>query len=93
MSGQTRRQQLVQRLTQGPATVKGLAAELKLQVSSVVEEMEHVRRSLRDRRLVLDPARCLSCGRVFRKRERLTAPSRCPDCRSENTTEPEFWIE
>jgi len=63
----------------------------------VVEDLDHVRRTLRSesdprRRLVVEPATCLGCGRVFRKRERLTAPSRCPDCKSESTTDPEFWI-
>jgi predicted Zn-ribbon and HTH transcriptional regulator len=93
MSGQTRRQQIAARLEQGPATVRGLAAELQLQIKTVVEELEHVRRSLRGRKLIIEPARCLGCGRVFRKRERFTAPSRCPGCRSENTRSPEFWIE
>ena len=89
---QTLRQQLVERLGRGPATVRGLAAELGLPVKRIVLDLEHVRRSLRGK-LVVEPARCLACGRVFRKRERLTAPSRCPDCKSEQTTEPELSIE
>ena len=90
---QTVRQQLVERLGQGPATVRGLAAELGLPVKRVVEDLEHVRRSLRGQKLVLEPARCLGCGKVFRKRERLTAPSRCPHCKSEQTTEPELSLQ
>ena len=89
----TRRQRLTERLSQGPATVHELAAELGVQIKTVVEDLEHVRRSLRGRKLVMEPARCLSCGFTFRKRERFTAPSRCPECRSEHTDEPELRIE
>jgi hypothetical protein len=92
MSG-TRRQRLAERLAQGPATVRELAAELGVQIKTVVEDLGHVQRSLRDRKLVIEPARCLSCGFVFKRRERFTAPSRCPECRSENTDEPELRIE
>jgi predicted Zn-ribbon and HTH transcriptional regulator len=89
----TRRQQLIQRLSEGPATVRGLATELGVPLRLVVEDLEHVRRSLRDRKLVVEPARCNDCGLVFTKRERFTAPSRCPVCRSESTSEPELRIE
>ena len=88
----TRRQHLVDRLSRGPSTVHELAAELGVQIKTIVEDLEHVRRSLRDRKLVMVPARCLSCGFVFSKRERFTAPSRCPECRSEHTDEPELSI-
>jgi predicted Zn-ribbon and HTH transcriptional regulator len=43
--------------------------------------------------LVVEPARCELCDFVFRKRERLTAPSRCPKCRSERIHPPRFRLE
>ena len=92
MTSQTYRQRLIERLSQGPATVHGLALELGLPIAEVVRHLEHVRRSLRDRRLLVEPATCVECGFVFSKRERFTAPSRCPICRSESTTEPELRI-
>ena len=58
------------------------------------EEVEHAARSIHGpaRLRVTEPARCLDCGHTFRERERLTAPSRCPTCRSEATTPPRFQI-
>lgn len=34
----------------------------------------------------------MSCGFTFRKRERLSTPSRCPVCRSEEITETRYGI-
>jgi predicted Zn-ribbon and HTH transcriptional regulator len=92
----TRRQQLVRRLSAAPATVRDLAAELGLQIRQVVEDLEHIRRSLRSKRekeLKMQPAECERCEMVFTDRQRFTAPSRCPRCRSERTTHPVLWIE
>jgi hypothetical protein len=88
----TRRQKLAERLAEGPMTVKDLAATLGLRVKDVVDDLEHVRRSARGN-LKVKPAECESCGLVFTSRRRLTAPSRCPHCRSERTTEPLLWME
>jgi predicted Zn-ribbon and HTH transcriptional regulator len=56
--------------------------------------LEHIQRSLNKsgQKLVITPAECKQCGFVFRKRERLKRPGRCPACRSESITEPLFSI-
>lgn len=92
MPARTKRQQIIDRLEQGPATVSDLAALLELRVVEVVEHLEHICRSLRERKLVVEPAECTGCGMVFTNRSRFTAPSRCPRCRSERTTEPVLRI-
>ncbi|MBA3060962.1 MAG: transcriptional regulator, partial [Nitrospirae bacterium] len=38
------------------------------------------------------PAECAKCSFVFRKRERLKKPGKCPICRSEFIQEPLFLI-
>jgi predicted Zn-ribbon and HTH transcriptional regulator len=89
----TQRQQIMQHLKEGPTTVRGLATLLGVRIRQIVEDMEHIRRSLRGRKLKVQPAECSACGMEFANRKRLTAPSRCPRCRSERTSEPVFWIE
>ena len=58
--------------------------------------IQQVERSLRrgSTRLAVEPARCLSCGFVFRERaaRHLHAPGRCPRCRSERIADPRFYI-
>lgn len=89
----THRQQIMQHLREGPSTVRDLATLVGVRIRQIVEDLEHIRRSLRGQKLKVQPAECTACGMAFTSRKRLTAPSRCPRCRSERTSEPVFWIE
>lgn len=84
----TRRQTLRARLTEGPCTVRGLAEEQSLRVAVVLDDLEHLTRSLRRDRLEVEPAECLACGFVFRKRKRLSAPSAAPAARARTPRSP-----
>ncbi len=80
-------------LEAAPSTVRDLAELMGLRVSDIVDDLEHVVRSLSDRKLLVDPAECLKCGYAFEDRRRYTRPSRCPSCRSERITWPELRVE
>lgn len=84
----TRRQEILALLGEGPYTARDLARTLGIRLRLVLDDLEHLRRSLNGGRLVVQPAQCLSCGKVFAKRTRLSTPSRCPSCRSEHIREP-----
>ncbi len=81
-------------LRAGPLTAHELSARVRIPEKQVAEHLEHLGRSLRagSERLHVEPARCLDCGFVFRKRDRLTRPSRCPVCRGERVDAPRFAI-
>ena len=66
----TRRQELIAQLENGPATLRELAERLGLRVRDVVDDLEHIRRSLSDRKLLVDPAVCLKCNYAFEDRLR-----------------------
>ncbi len=92
----TVRQRIVQAITGTLRSARQLAGLLGIRERQVEEHLEHVVRSLardRTKRFVLDPSCCLNCGYVFRGRSRLTTPSRCPRCRSEGISPPQFGIE
>ncbi len=84
----TRRQQIIALLAQGAYGVGDLARELGVRVKDVTADLKHVARSAQGRLRVEVPASCLSCGHELPDRTRFTAPSRCPRCRSERTSEP-----
>lgn len=88
----TRRQQLIARLELGPVTARALAKEFGVPISRIVDDLQHVQKSL-GRRLRVEPACCEGCDYLFTKRKRLTAPSRCPRCKSERTTQPLLCVE
>jgi len=78
------RQRLLDRLRQGPATLRDLAFSEGLKEGETEDHLNHVRRSLAaGERLRETPVECWECGFVFRKRTRLKTPGRCPVCRSE----------
>jgi predicted Zn-ribbon and HTH transcriptional regulator len=88
----TRRQRIVEVLGHGPIGFEELRRELGLGVRELDSDLHHVARSLEraGRELVVTPAECLSCGFVFEGRSprRFHAPSRCPACRGERTSDP-----
>ncbi len=76
-------------LREQDVTARQLAERLGLKEKEILEHLPHVQRSLGKRcSLIVDPARCLHCDFVFKKRERLNRPGRCPICRSENVVPP-----
>ncbi len=88
------RMRLLERLRQGPATLRQLAWLLGVREREAAEHLAHVVRSLGPgERLVEEPAECLACGFRFTKRDRLTTPGRCPGCRSERIAPARFRVE
>jgi hypothetical protein len=86
---------LLERLLREQAwTARELSGRVGIPERQVTGHLDHLARSLKARgeRLAVDSARCLDCGFVFRKRDRLTRPSRCPACRSQHLTSPCFRI-
>ncbi len=68
---------------------------VKIPEKTVFAHLEHIRRSIHKKGLLLKviPAQCLNCGFVFKKRDKINKPTRCPVCRSEHIGEPLFKIE
>ena len=84
----TIRRHLHELLTQEPRSVSSLARELGLRRGDVEADLQHMLRSAAARgdRIEVLPARCKNCGFEF-GRDRLTKPSRCPDCRASRILE------
>ncbi len=60
--------------------------------NEVLDHLQHIAKSLRPKRLIVDAARCKQCGFTFKKRTRLNTPGRCPVCKSESISPPRFKI-
>ena len=88
----TRRQQLIELLRDDYYDARTLARTVEVPINVVLADLEHIQRSLR-RSVSLLPAECDECGFVFRKRKRLSTPSRCPECKSERISGPTLRLE
>jgi predicted Zn-ribbon and HTH transcriptional regulator len=81
-------------LSAAPKTTRDLSQELGVSEREVLRHLQHLERSLKEdgAKLVVEPPVCLACGFVFRKRERLNRPSRCPVCRNERLSSARFSV-
>lgn len=92
---ETVREAIARVLRRGRATAHELSAEVGIRERDVAEHLAHLARSLprRGERLAVDPALCMACGYAFERRERLTRPGACPECRSTRIDPPVFRVE
>ncbi len=82
---QTRRQEIRALLTQRAWTLDELAARYLLPKRVLVNDLEHIARSVMPRqRVEILPPTCDVCGFRFKDRTRFSDPSRCPRCKNEH---------
>jgi predicted Zn-ribbon and HTH transcriptional regulator len=91
---ETVRQSILSLLKEGTLSVKDLSGEVRISEKEVYGHLEHIQKTLnkKDVSLVVYPSKCRKCGFVFRKRERLKKPGKCPVCHGESIQEPLFSI-
>jgi predicted Zn-ribbon and HTH transcriptional regulator len=77
-----------------PRSVSSLARELGLARGDVEDDLRHLIRSARaaGHTIVIEPARCKACGFVFGE-EKLSKPSRCPQCKQSRIFEAQLYVE
>ena len=92
----TPRQRILDLLVGRMMTSSQLAAVIKISERQVEEHLVHIVKSLerdRSRRFVIEPSACLDCEFVFKDRSRVTRPSHCPKCHSEDISMPRYGVE
>ena len=90
----TIRQQIMERLEDGPRTGIEISQMLGIREKEVYEHLPHVAQSVlaQGRKLIIHPSECLKCGYIFKDRTRFTRPSRCPKCRETHIQRPAYEI-
>lgn len=90
----TRRQHMISLLQGKRWSVHDLAKEFEVKVSIVLDDLEHIRRSISSRhKMRIFPSECNDCGFKFKGRSRFTSPSRCPRCKGERISPTMMKIE
>ncbi len=89
----TIRQLLKELLQEETLSSLELSQRLALPEKEVLDHLSHIARAPGpEYRFQMTPAVCKSCGFDFKKRERLTIPSRCPICQHESIRRPRFRL-
>lgn len=88
----TVRQKIIELLSEGEMDALELSREVSIREKEVYDHLAHIARSLaaKGNKLEIHPARCLSCGYVFKHRQRFTRPGRCPHCKNSHLQSPSF---
>ena len=82
----TRREQIIEILQENRQSAQQLANYFQTTLNEILEDLEHIGKSIKPRKLKIYPAYCKSCNFIFMEREKVSKPSKCPRCKSE-------WIE
>lgn len=93
--GTTKRRELMSLLAGDALTAHELSGLAGIPEKDVVSHLEHIAQTARRSggRLRVTPASCRLCGYIFRKRDRLSTPGRCPACRRGSLDPPVFSLE
>ena len=91
----TVRRYVVSLLEEHKLSAKDISFFARISEKEAYEHLEHIRKTMHGSReqLLVEPARCQKCDFVFRKRERLKKPGKCPICLSNLIHPPLFSIE
>ncbi len=88
------RRDLIDLLLGNPMSVSQIARAVKESPSQIADDVKHLLRSLKhsEFKAIIEPARCRACGFEFSE-EKLTKPSKCPECHSTWVFEPKIGIQ
>ena len=88
------RKDLIDLLLGNPMSVSQIARAVEESPSRIADDLKHLLRSLKhmDYEASIEPARCRACGFEFSE-EKLTKPSKCPQCHSTWVLEPKIGIQ
>jgi len=87
----TARQAIKELLQEQDYSVRDLSQLLSLAEKEILDHLGHIARAPGPGyHFQITPAVCNNCGFAFKKRERLTSPSRCPICQHESIRRPRF---
>ncbi len=91
----TERQELLNVLTRNELfSLKELKLKFKMTAQEIKQEVEHIFKTAKNLGYSLHvvPAECSKCKFIFEDRRKVSAPSRCPKCKSERILEPLFKL-
>lgn len=88
----TRREQIIEILSKEERSAQQLANEFKVELFEILEDLKHIKYSIKPKKLKIQPAQCKKCGFKFEERGKIKRPSKCPMCHSEWIMAPLFRI-
>jgi len=75
-------------------SAKDISQLMRIPEKDVCDHLEHIRKTLNkdNRHLVITPAQCEKCDFIYKKRDKLSKPGKCPLCHGSLIYPPRFHI-
>ncbi len=91
---ETVRKEMISFLKEQTLSARDISGYVRISEKEVYAHLDHIKKSItKDKlKLIVEPAICKKCNFVFKKRERLKKPGKCPLCHSESIEEPLYSI-
>jgi len=89
----TRREEIIEILSKEEKSAQELANDFKVELFEILEDLNHIKFSIKPRKLLMKPAQCKKCSFKFEERSKIKKPSKCPRCKSEWIMAPLFRVE
>jgi predicted Zn-ribbon and HTH transcriptional regulator len=91
---ETIRREIISVLVGKTLSAKDISADVRVSEKEIYEHLEHIQRTINksEHNFIVTPSVCKKCGFVFRKRDKLKKPGRCPVCHGESIQEPLFSV-
>jgi predicted Zn-ribbon and HTH transcriptional regulator len=91
---ETIRQKIISLLEDKTLSAKDISTDVRASEKEIYEHLEHIQRTINKSKhnFIVTPAICKKCGFIFRKRDKLKKPGKCPVCRGELIQEPLFSV-
>ena len=90
----TIRQQIIDLLLEQEMNARDISQTLSIMEKEVYPHLEHIDLTLarQNKKLLIIPCKCLSCGFTFEERKRWSKPGRCPVCKKGHITQVGYRI-
>ncbi|MHA1970108.1 MAG: transcriptional regulator [Candidatus Hodarchaeales archaeon] len=91
----TRREKIVELLSKNEdMTLQEMADLTHSAVKTIANDLDSVRKTIKseNKRIEVNPATCMACNYIFSGRNRISDPSKCPECHSERISPQRFRI-
>lgn len=90
----TIRHKIISIISGQPLSAKEISADVRISEKEVSGHLGHIKKTLSKsgHNLVVTPSECNKCGFVFKKKDRLKKPGKCPVCSGESISAPLFSI-
>ncbi|MBI5640985.1 MAG: transcriptional regulator [Nitrospirae bacterium] len=91
---ETIRREIISLIERDSLSAREISGQVRISEKEVYSHLEHIQKTMskKDHHLFITPSECLKCGFIFRKRDRIKKPGKCPVCRGELIQEPFFSI-